>query len=408
MAIPLIPLLVVAGLLTAGGIGVGVGINENSKTQFKNAQNKLKKYSGSDSNAEFEAYLRDNMHLGYIDGNTYKNTLSIYTKLRNNDYDFNKLTLPERKELTKFYNQMYENNHGFKSLWDKEYSKMTDEEKLEFLGSGTSLGAAVPAPAYLDTSFDRFQREVAPLKLYTNKELAELMNLDFDYNNILQDYENAAQADVEYKTWLSDLIANNSERDDAYNQTSYLDAIRNVKSDAIIKGMSNGARAAAEVVANKEAIQNKVDEQTDAATQRFETLNEALLNRAQAPLNATDVYNGLAQKLGSGVNTLYATDVNRRGQDLLTNANLLSADENLRSNRMAQNNLMAAMYNANRASNAVANAQAAEGLNYFRDITLPANDNDWRRALSDYIKTAYIQNTGFSDPMAKWGSGVSK
>lgn len=407
MAFPLIPVLIAAGLIT-GGIGIGVGVDANSKTQVKNAQNKLKKYSGSDSNAEFEAYLRDNMHLGYIDGNTYKNTLSAYTKLRNNNYDFSKLSRGERKELTKFYNQMYENNHNFKSLWDKEYSKMTDEEKLEFLGSGTSLGATVPAPAYLDTSFDRFQREVAPLKLYTNKELAELMNLDFDYNNILQDYENAAQADVEYKTWLSDLIANNSEREDAYNQTSYLDAIRNVKSDAIIKGMSNGARAAAEVVANKEAIQNKVDEQTDAATQRFETLNEALLNRAQAPLNATDVYNGLAQKLGSGVNTLYATDVNRRGQDLLTNANLLSADENLRSNRMAQNNLMAAMYNANRASNAVANAQAAEGLNYFRDITLPANDNDWRRALSDYIKTAYIQNTGFSDPMAKWGSGVSK
>ena len=408
MAIPLIPVLIVAGLLTAGGIGIGVGVDANSKTQVKNAQNKLKKYSGSDSNAEFEAYLRDNMHLGYIDGNTYKNTLAAYTKLRNNNYDFSKLSIGERKELTKFYNQMYENNHDFKSLWDKEYSKMTDEEKLEFLGSGTSLGATVPAPAYLDTSFDRFQREVAPLKLYTNKELAELMNLDFDYNNILQDYENAAQADVEYKTWLSDLIANNSERDDAYNQTSYLDAIRNVKSDAIIKGMSNGARAAAEVVANKEAIQNKVDEQTDAATQRFETLNEALLNRAQAPLNATDVYNGLAQKLGSGVNTLYATDVNRRGQDLLTNANLLSADENLRSNRMAQNNLMSAMYNAARASNAVANAQAAEGLNYFKDITLPANDYDWRRALSDYIKTAYIQNTGYSDPMAKWGSGVNK
>ena len=276
---------------------------------------------------------------------------------------------------------------------------------MAFLDNVISSSASVPAPAYLDTSFDNYQREVAPLKLWTNKELADYMNIDFDFDNILKDYEKAAQAKVDYSTWLSDLAANNSEREDAYNQTSYLDAIRNVKSDAIIKGMSNGARAAAEVVANKEAIKNKVSEQQKAATQRFETMNDSLLERAQAAINTRDTYQSLAKDLGTNVDALYNNDVARRGQDLLTNANLYAADETLRSNRMAQNNLMAAMYNAASAQSKAAANSKEDPLWYFKNISMPANDYDFGKAINDYIDLGYTQATGYQDVFNKWGAG---
>jgi len=399
-------LLIIGGLIAGAVGGYGVYDNvttNNARKQTKTLQQNLQRYSGSNSNKEFEAYLRDAMALGYIDGNTNKNSLAAYTKLRNNNYDFSKLDKKDAAAVTNLYNQLYNNDAGFKSLWDKQYSKMTDEEKLRFIDGASTAGASIPAPAYLDTSFERYQKEVAPLKLYSNKELADLYKLDYDFESIKKDYDEGAQATVDYTNWLSDLMANVGERDNTYNQTSYLDAIRNVKSEAVLNGMSNGARAAAEVLANNQAMQDKVTANTDVATKRFEAVNDALLNRAQTGINATGTYNQLAQSLGGTSSTLYANDVNRLGQDLLSNANFLSADENLRSNRQAQNNLMASIYNSANAQNSI----GASGVNnvdwLFRNVYLPAADNNVNEALSDFIGTQYSQNTGASDPMTKWG-----
>lgn len=403
-------------LIIAGSIAlVTGGLYANDQYQkhktinnLKDSQKQLKSWSGSGSQKELEAYLRDSMNMGYIDGNTYKNALSAYTKLRNNNYDMSKIDQKERKAVTKLYNDLYRNDGNFKSLWDKKWGGMSDDDKLAWLSGAGSAGATIPGPAYLDTSFDRYQKEVAPLKFYTNQELADLYNIDYNFDNIKKDYENAAEANVKYTTWLSDLLANNAERDNAYNQTSYLDSIRNVKSQAVQKGMSNGARAAAEVLAHNEAVQNKVNANSEIATQRFEAMNDALKDRAQTEINANAMYDKLAQFLSTGGVNLYANDVNRRGQDLLTNANILSADENLRSNRMAQNNLMSSIYNNVSAQNAAAQGAMDAAADYFKTISMPANGNDFRKALSDYIGLAYTQKTGYSDPMSKWGSAVNK
>ena len=111
---------------------------------------------------------------------------------------------------------------------------------------------------------------------------------------------------------MSDLLANNAERNNTTDATSYLDAIRNIKSEAIQNGMSNGARAAADLLAANEVIKNKVASNQDVATQRFEAINDALLNRAQTELNTLDIYGNLAQSLGSSATQLYANDVNRK------------------------------------------------------------------------------------------------
>ena len=403
----------VMGLIGAGMLGTGIYLqndknskyNPNSIPSYNKARQKLMQHSKTTNTKEFEDYLRDASYLGYLNGDTHKNAMKAYSKLKSYDYDVGKLNNKERESLINMYDQLYKGDDNFRNEINKYYANLTDADKMAFLDNVISSSASVPAPAYLDTSFDNYQREVAPLKLWTNKELADYMNIDFDFDNILKDYEKSAQAKVDYSTWLSDLAANNSEREDAYNQTSYLDAIRNVKSDAIIKGMSNGARAAAEVVANKEAIKNKVSEQQKAATQRFETMNDSLLERAQAAINTRNTYQSLAKDLGTNVDALYNNDVARRGQDLLTNANLYAADETLRSNRMAQNNLMAAMYNAASAqSKATANSKE-DPLWYFKNISMPANDYDFGKAINDYIDLGYTQATGYQDVFNKWGAG---
>ena len=403
----------VMGLIGAGMVSTGAYLqtaknskyNPNGIPSYNKARQKLMQHSKTTNTKEFEDYLRDASYLGYLNGDTHKDAMKAYSKLKSYDYDVGELNNKERESLINMYDQLYKGDDNFRNEINKYYANLTDADKMAFLDNVISNSASVPAPAYLDTSFDNYQREVAPLKLWTNKELADYMNIDFDFDNILKDYEKAAQAKVDYSTWLSDLAANNSEREDAYNQTSYLDAIRNVKSDAIIKGMSNGARAAAEVVANKEAIKNKVDEQQKAATQRFETMNDSLLERAQAAINTRDTYQSLAKDLGTNVDALYNNDVARRGQDLLTNANLYAADETLRSNRMAQNNLMAAMYNAASAqSKATANSKE-DPLWYFKNISMPANDYDFGKAINDYIDLGYTQATGYQDVFNKWGAG---
>ena len=403
----------IMGLIGAGMVSTGAYLqtaknskyNPNGIPSYNKARQKLMQHSKTTNTKEFEDYLRDASFLGYLNKDTHKNAMKAYSKLKSYDYDVGKLNNKERESLINMYDQLYKGDDNFRNEINKYYANLTDADKMAFLDNVISSSASVPAPAYLDTSFDNYQREVAPLKLWTNKELADYMNIDFDFDNILKDYEKAAQAKVDYSTWLSDLAANNSEREDAYNQTSYLDAIRNVKSDAIIKGMSNGARAAAEVVANKEAIKNKVNEQQKAATQRFETMNDSLLERAQAAINTRDTYQSLAKDLGTNVDALYNNDVARRGQDLLTNANLYAADETLRSNRMAQNNLMAAMYNAASAqSKATANSKE-DPLWYFKNISMPANDYDFGKAINDYIDLGYTQATGYQDVFNKWGAG---
>ena len=403
----------IMGLIGAGMVSTGAYLqtaknskyNPNGIPSYNKARQKLMQHSKTTNTKEFEDYLRDASYLGYLNGDTHKDAMKAYSKLKSYDYDVGELNNKERESLINMYDQLYKGDDNFRNEINKYYANLTDADKMAFLDNVISSSASVPAPAYLDTSFDNYQREVAPLKLWTNKELADYMNIDFDFDNILKDYEKAAQAKVDYSTWLSDLAANNSEREDAYNQTSYLDAIRNVKSDAIIKGMSNGARAAAEVVANKEAIKNKVDEQQKAATQRFETMNDSLLERAQAAINTRDTYQSLAKDLGTNVDALYNNDVARRGQDLLTNANLYAADETLRSNRMAQNNLMAAMYNAASAQSKAAANSKEDPLWYFKNISMPANDYDFGKAINDYIDLGYTQATGYQDVFNKWGAG---
>ena len=362
-----------------------LGINANNGTKFTNQQ--------------FQEYMRDAINLGIVDNIKHADGLKAYNKLRDNNFKYSVLNKEEAKALCRLTDTL--NWSGFKYINNSAFLNLSDEEKMNYLSSGMPGFGGVAAPRYWDTDFAPYQKKVDPITHYTNKELADLYNIDFNFNNILAELNEAAEAQVNLKDWESFLLANNAELDNTQSITDYLDTMRNIKSEAIQKGMSTGARAAAELINNVDAIKNKVQNNYDVATQRFETVNDALLQRANTQIATDKHYDDLAQYLAGISSNLYLNDINRYGSDRLFNANVLSADENLRSTRAAQNNLMRSIYNsANAQINAAKNA-AYEPLNYFKTVTLPAYNYDWNRAMSNYINVANSQNYGIVDLPAK-------
>lgn len=370
---------------------------KNKLNSYNEVNNALADWAGYDvtNTKQIQEYIRDATNLGLVDTTTSKYALQAYNKLKDNNFNTKKLSSGEVKSITNLLKSLYKNDQNFKYI--KDVSDMDIKEAINTLGS--VIGSfGVPAPTYLDTDFAPYQKKVDPVKHYTNKELAELYKLDYNFDNIKAELDAAAEAQVKLKDWESALLANNAERDNNINITDYLDSLRNIKSEAIQKGMSNGARAAAEVAAMQEAINNKVQTNYDTAVQRFETMSDALKQRAETQIAADTHYDQMAQYLSNAGTNLYANDINRYGQDLLANANFLSSDENLRSTREAQNRLMRAIYNSANAQASVYKQQALDDtLNYFNEITLPANNYNLRDAYSNYINAANAQNYRYID-----------
>lgn len=398
-----IPLLVIGaiGAAVGGGIAIDNVTTKHAEKKLNKTEQQLKSALKSQ---QLQTYLQDAYALGHIDRNTYGQALSTYNKLQNGQ----DVSRKDYKSLTALYNELYANDSTFRENWNNTYRNLSNEEKLEWLDGASSSGGTIPSPAYLDTSFDTYQREVAPVKLYSNKELAELYDLDFNFENILADYKAAGEAKVKYADYVSDVAKNMGERANAQKTTDYLTAIRNTKGEAINKGMTTGARAAAEVIATKEAIQNKALEELATNQTRTEATAAALLENAQAPLSATQVYNNLAKTLGGTSSTLYANDSARYGADLLANANFYAADETLRAERMAANQIMGAV-----ANNARAQYNASYGgLNdvdwLFKNVYMPANNNNVDKAVQELLNSTYTQNTGYDTRMSKWGIAYDK
>lgn len=391
----------IIGAIAAGvgvtGVGIGVTLsNDAVDKKYREAENKIYKKLGSQT---FEDYINDAATLGYIDPFIYSDAIKSYNKIRNGE----SLGYSDKKALTDLYNTLYANDQTFRENWNNTYSNFTNEEKLKWLDSAMSAGmtTTIPSPAYLDTSFDTYQKEVAPVKLYSNKELAKLYDIDFNIDNILADYKAAGEAKVKYADYVSDVAKNMGERDYNKTQVDYLTAIRNTKGEAINKGMTAGAKAASEIAATREAIQNKALSEMQLAQTRTESTAAALLENARANLNATSMYTNLAKGLGSVGMTLYDNDVQRYNSDTLANANFFSSDANLRAARQAANMQMAGQYNLAKAqyNNSYGGQNDLKWL--FENIYLPANNGDVDRAVREIIDSTWMQDTGYASPITK-------
>lgn len=248
-----------------------------------------------------------------------------------------------------------------------------------------------PTPEYEDVNFKGLQRDVAPVKLWTGQELADLHNINYDPNTYYDLIKAGTSAAVDLAKYTSAQQAHAANVDDTKQVTSYLDSIRNTKADAIAEGATLGARRANELLSNVDSISNYATNQANVAQERFNTVDKQLLADAQANLTARGYFDQLAQTLSGHSNTLYANDTDRFGQDWLSNAEFYTADQNLRGQRAYSN---ADMYANAAKANANINAtnQEADEYKWVFDNFLRAYDNDVikaRTAMNDYIFRRY-------------------
>ena len=217
---------------------------------------------------------------------------------------------------------------------------LPEDVRNSFLKSSSPI-AQVAAPMYEDVNFKGEQLEVDPVKLWTGQELADLHTLNFDPNSYYDLVKQGTSAGVDYSKYTSDQLAHAAGVDDTKNVTSYLDAIRNTKAESLAAGATLGARAANEILANTESINNYANNQSTVAQNRFNAVNDALLTDAQARLTAKSYYENLAKSLSNDSALLYANDTDRFGQEMLSNAEMYKADQELRGQRAYSN---ASMY----------------------------------------------------------------
>ena len=271
----------------------------------------------------------------------------------------------ERETLVNYYNLLAEESP---ELQDKVYNKianMTPEERRDLFG--TPDLETIAGPNYADVNFEGFQREVEPVKLWTGQELADLHNLNFNPNHYYDQIKAGTEADLAAARYMSDQMNNASMINDTENVTSYLDSIRNTKAEALSTGATLGQRAANELLANQEALNNYSTNQATVADARFQAVDDALLADASARLTASNYFNQLAKSLAADSMTLYDNDSTRYAQDMLSNAEFYRADQELRGQRILSN---AKMY----ADWLQGNAEIAR---YQSQIDATANEYMW-------------------------------
>ena len=97
----------IMGLIGAGMVSTGAYLqtaknskyNPNGIPSYNKARQKLMQHSKTTNTKEFEDYLRDASFLGYLNGDTYKDAMKAYSKLKSYDYDTGELNNKERESL---------------------------------------------------------------------------------------------------------------------------------------------------------------------------------------------------------------------------------------------------------------------------------------------------------------------
>lgn len=275
-----------------------------------------------------------------------------------------------------------------------EASKVLPDGGVAFRKQAPKL-TGVAAPKYFDTNFEGTQREVDPVKLWSGQELADLHGIDYDVNNYYDLLKARNQAQVGLQTYRSDALANRENINNALEMTGYLDSIRNSKANAITKGITQGSRAASELLNMNTAFANKAKLQPEVAAQRLELVDKAIKDSAASEINAYNAFNKLAQHMSTDSMSLYANDTARFGQDHKLNADMYNADQRLRGIYSYVNDSMrGAQAEANAAVNAIRSGMVDPNDEYawiFNKL-LSKNNNDAALAYSEmdnYLQHSY-------------------
>ena len=273
---------------------------------------------------------------------------------------------------------------------------------------GAPTVSDAPTPGYLDTNFQGEQLQVTDPKLWTGQELADLHNINYDINHYYDLIKQGTQANLklgEFNNAQLDTLTNSTTTTEA---NDYLNSIRNSKSEAINNGITSGARAASEVLANANAVAARAQTYADAANTKADNMKNLIEADAKANLSAREYFDSIAQSLSTDSANLYYSDVDRYGQEILSNAELYTADQNLRGARLEANaDMYANMLSANAQINNVRNSINAESdeLAWLFNNALTARPNLSERerinaaynAVNDYIFRTYNNGTNRFD-----------
>lgn len=406
MSAVIITALIVAGVLTfETGHTINASQNQNiAKGAYYNFNNALREQGLDPNTFDFDAALRRLYYRNIISEDEYKDYVKLAKGIEDKYKDGETFwegigsywftSTKDIKKAAELYKVMADNIPAIKYATNAAISGTPEELRNAFLNSSNPI-AQVVAPDYEDVNFEGLQREVKPVKLWTGQELADLHNIDYNPDTYYNLIKASTEAQVDLANYEAAQMNNASMVDDTNKVTSYLDAIRNNKAEAIATGATLGARAANELLSNVNSINDYATNQNTVAQNQFNTVDNVLRADAQAKLSARNYFDQLAQTLSGHSMQLYQNDTDRFGQDWLSNAEFYTADQNLRGQREYANaSMYANMAQANAAINAANAARAAQGNEYawVFDRFLGANNNDVQKAfvqMDEYLTKLY-------------------
>lgn len=338
---------IIAALSGVTAIAANRTVNSNkAEDQYKEYEQLLKDYNLEDVPAK--SIITEMNDRGLIDYSEYEKINKLIEKSEKQYGKEGNSSLSDffyalghmsgsHKEIAELYDTLSNNisKMGFATSID-DPDKFIEDLRNTLTATNPDAITA-PAPSYLDTAFDNYQREIDPVKLWTGQELAELHDINYNPNYYYDLIKQGTSAETDRALYESAILNNQALQDDVRSMASYLDSIRNSRSAAINSGITAGAQAVNDVLSNVSALSDYAAAQGETANNRLSAVNDALLSDAQAKLTARNYFDQLAQSLAMDSVGLYENDTDRFGQDWLSNAEFYTADQELRGQRAYSN-----------------------------------------------------------------------
>lgn len=309
----------------------------------------------------------------------------------------NKATLNNLSEL---YGKMAEYDKDVSSYTSALLNMSGEDVKQSFRNSVPNIPDA-PAPQYFDTNIDPYQINVEPAKIWTNQELADHHNIDYDLNKYYDLIKQGTEANVNLGEYQSAQMANAALQGNTASNVSYLDSIRQNKANAMAEGATLGAQAAQDLLATMNNVNAFAENQATTAQNRYNAVDAYLQADAQAKLQANKYFTNLANSLWNDSASLYYSDTDMSSQGYKTNATIHNADRDLAGQNAYLNGQMAGNYAAAQSAinNAKAGAQAqADEYSWVFDRFLGANKGNVALAIRDMDNYLFNRYSGYKSP----------
>lgn len=409
----------ILGLLGLAGLtygAVGLSVLKNKEAEIKDVQKSYDAFHKSLANSplvDYDAYkVVENMYAdSYIDEDQYKKAIKTLKKsedmLDSKDWpnwnwdsiqDAHNLTYTDKKTL-KETAELYNLMAGYDDViagYTGASSTLTAEGIGNAIRSNLPNIPAAPAPQFFETNIDPYQIDVEPAKIWTNQELADHHNIDYDLNKYYDLIKQGTEANVKLGEYQSDQLANAALQGNTASNVSYLDSIRQSKANAMAEGATLGARAAQDLLATMNNVNTFAENQATTAQNRYNAVDAYLQADAQAKLQANKYFTNLASSLWNDSASLYYSDTDISSQGYKTNATLHNADRDLAGQNAYLNGQMAGNY-ADAQANINSNRASVDTNPYLWvfERRLGANGNNVPDAVNFTNNLIYEGYTGF-------------